>query len=94
MGGGAGLGDDRLHTFGVKNHLPIAQRWGQAPFKPLGGSCLVLAVTLGALSLPLGRGNPSAPPGPAVAAGAGSEPTARAHQSCLLVDVKGPCETN
>lgn len=69
---------------------------GTSPLQTSAGSCPVLAVTLRAISPPLGRGNPSAlaPPGPAVATGAGSKPSACAHRSRLLVDVKGPCETN
>lgn len=82
-------------TMGEESFTPCSVL-GTSPQQTSAGSCLVLAVTLRAVSVPLGRENPSAlaPPGPAVATRAGSEPTACAHWSCLLVDEKGPCETN
>lgn len=84
-----------LHPWGEESftHCSVVET---SPFQTSVVSCLVLTVTLRVTSFPLKRGYPlaSAPPGRAVATRAESKPTACTRWSCLLVDVKGPYETN
>lgn len=68
-----------LHLWSEES-LTCCSVLGTRPLQTSVGSCPALAVTLRAIFLPLGMGN--------------CEPSACAHQSPLLVNVKGPCVTN